>query len=208
MTELKRYALQFIHVYKIEMPVDKIEWFIHSNMLEYGTMSGMFALTCPGNKSAGFSIRWEIHTNGFNPGLLKHEYSHYLFDNNIPQQNNSAFFVEGCVEYVTNLNDDNLYKQRVNAAKAVKDSLDYKSLIVRNRDFYGKYSDDNYAASGIFVKYLIDTFGVDSFKKYCIASDKEEAAKTIFKMDFNAIINGYKQWLDNIWCSSLLLIIV
>ena len=180
------------------MPVNKIEWFILSNMLEYGTMSGMFALTCPGNKSAGFSIRRGIHTNGFKPGLLKHEYSHYLFDNNILQENNSTFFVEGCVEYVTNLNDINLYKQRVNGAKGVKDSLHYIILIVRNRDFYGKYSDDNYATCGIFVKYLIDTFRAVSFKKYCIASDKEEAVKMIFKMDFNAIIDGYKYWMDNI----------
>ncbi len=33
-------------VYHITMPVHKISWFIHSNMQEYGTMSGMFGLAC------------------------------------------------------------------------------------------------------------------------------------------------------------------
>ena len=85
------YTNQFLSIYNIKMPAKKIEWFLHSNMQEYGTMSGMFGLTCPGNNSAGFSIRGEIHTNGYDIGLVKHEYSHYLFDNTIHQDNNPAF---------------------------------------------------------------------------------------------------------------------
>ncbi|WP_462252963.1 hypothetical protein [Ferruginibacter sp.] len=194
--ELQLYSKQFLTVYKLPMPVKKISWFLHSNMQEYGTMSGMFGLTCPGNNSAGFSIRGEIHTNGFNTGLVKHEYSHFLFDNTIPQDNNPAFFVEGCVEYVTNLNDSNLLKQRLAIAKKFKDSLNYTDLIINNKDFYGQYSEANYSICGIFVKYIIDNFGVEAFKKYCITANKKANTKNAIKVDFIDIVNGYKIWLD------------
>lgn len=194
--QLKLYAKQFLSIYKLKMPVKKVSWFLHSNMMEYGTMSGMFGLTCPGNNSAGFSIRGEIHTNGFDTGLVKHEYSHFLFDNNIPQDNNPAFFVEGCVEYVTNINDNALFKERMGIAKKYKDTLNYTDLIINNKDFYGQYSQANYSICGIFVKYIIDNFGVDAFKKYCLTSNKQGATKDIFKNDVEDVINGYKNWLD------------
>jgi hypothetical protein len=195
-TELKTYVQQFLSVYDLTLPVKKVSWFLHSNMQEYGTMSGMFGLTCPGNNSAGFSIRGEIHTNGFDTGLVKHEYSHFLFDNTIPQDNNPAFFVEGCVEYVTNLNDKQLFKKRVAVAKKFKDTLNYAGLIIDNRDFYGQYSAANYSVCGVLVKYIIDKFGTHAFKKYCLAENKKAATKDLFKTDFDTFISSYKSWLD------------
>ncbi len=192
---LQLYAKQFLSIYNLKMPLNKISWFIHSNMQEYGTMSGMFGLTCTGNNSAGFSIRGEIHTNGYNIGLVKHEFSHYLFDNTINQDNNPAFFVEGCVEYVTNINNSSLFKQRIEIAQKYKDTLNYADLIVANKDFYGQYSESNYSICGIFVKYLIDQFGVETFKKYCLTNNKLVATKDIFKIDFQGLVEGYKNWL-------------
>lgn len=194
--ELKLYVHQFLSTYHLKMPVKKVSWFLHSNMNEYGTMSGMFGLTCPGNNSAGFSIRGEIHTNGFNTGLVKHEYSHFLFDNTIPQDNNPAFFVEGCVEYVTNLNDKDLLKKRIETAKRFKDTLNYADLIINNKDFYGQNSEANYSICGVFVKYLVDKFGVEAFKKYCLTGNKNEKTKDVFNIDFKTLINNYKVWLD------------
>jgi hypothetical protein len=193
---LTSYAKQFLRIYRIPMPARKITWFLHTNMQEYGTMSGMFGLTCPGNNSAGFSIRGEIHTHGFDTGLVKHEYSHYLFDAAIPQDHNPAFFVEGCVEYVTNLNDPALFIKRLATAKKFQDTLNYTDLIVNNRDFYGRYSNANYAISGVFVKYVIDKFGVEAFKQYCLAGNKKEKAKTILRVDFDRLIADYKAWLS------------
>ena len=194
--ELNLYVRQFLSIYKLKMPIKKVSWFVHSNMAEYGTMSGMFGLTCPGNNSAGFSIRGEIHTHGYNRGLVKHEYSHFLFDNTIPQDNNPAFFVEGCVEYVTNINDNALFKQRLDIAKKYRGSLNYADLIINNRDFYGQYSEANYSICGIFVKYIIDRFGVDAFKRYCVTGNKLVATKAIFNEDFEDIIDAYKSWLN------------
>jgi hypothetical protein len=194
---LKVYAKQFLSIYNIKMPTKKIDWFLHSNMQEYGTMSGMFGLTCPGNNSAGFSIRGEIHTNGYNIGLVKHEYSHYLFDNTIHQDNNPAFFVEGCVEYVTNINDSTLFRQRIEIAKKFKDTLNYTDLIINNKDFYGQYSEANYSICGVFVKYLIDQYGVETFKKYCLVGDKKATTKDVFKIGFDEIVRRYKSWLEN-----------
>lgn len=195
-TALKLYAQQFLTAYHLKMPVKKVSWFLHSNMKEYGTMSGMFGLTCPGNNSAGFSIRGEIHTNGFDTGLVKHEYSHYLFDNTIPQDNNPAFFVEGSVEYVTNLNDKDLFKKRVVTAKKFKDTLNYADLIINNKDFYGQNSAANYAVCGVFVKYIVDRFGAEAFKKYCLTGRKNVRTKDIFNVDFETLVNGYKTWLE------------
>lgn len=149
----------------------------------------------PWNNSAGFSIRGEIHTNGVSIGLLKHEYSHFLFDNTIPQDNNPAFFVEGCVEYVTNLNDKDLFNKRIEIAKKFKDTLNYTDLIINNRDFYGQYSEANYSICGVFVKYIIDNFGVEVFKKYCLTDKKEATRIDTFKIDFDTLINNYKIWL-------------
>jgi hypothetical protein len=194
--ELKSYVQQFLGIYKLKMPEKRTSWFLHSNMKEYGTMSGMFGLTCPGNNSAGFSIRGEIHTNGFNTGLVKHEYSHFLFDNTIPQDNNPAFFVEGCVEYVTNLNDKDLLKKRVETARKFKDTLNYADLIINNKNFYGQYSEANYSICGVFVKFMVDKFGVEAFKKYCLTGNKSLTTIGIFKVDFETLVNNYKTWLD------------
>ncbi len=193
--EINSYARQYLEIYNLKMPTKKVSWFLHSNMEEYGTMSGMFGLTCSGNNSAGFSIREEIHTNGFNVGLVKHEYSHFLFDNTIPQDNNPAFFVEGCVEYVTNLNDKKLYNDRLVTAKSNIDLLNYDDLIDKNKDFYGQNSELNYSISGIFVKYIVDTYGVESFKKYCISANKRIDSETIFKIPFDKFIIEYKNWI-------------
>lgn len=194
--DLKLYSKQFLSVYSIKKPASNFSWFIHSNMQEYGTMSGLFGFICPGNNSGGFSIRGEIHTKGFNTKLVKHEYSHFLFDSAIPQDNNPAFFVEGCVEYVTNLNDSSVYRQRVEIAKKFKDSLNYADLIINNKDFYGQYSDADYSICGVFVKYIIDSYGVEAFKKYCLAGNKQVTTKEIFKKDFGDVVNGYKEWLN------------
>lgn len=112
------------------------------------------------------------------------------------QDNNPAFFVEGCVEYVTNLNDTLLYKQRLAIAKNYRDTLNYSDLVINNKDFYGRYSDANYSVCGVLVKYLIDNFGVDAFKKYCLAGNKAVTTKKISKKDFDEIIIGYRQWLN------------
>lgn len=194
--ELKTYVQQFLSIYNIKMPVRKVSWYIHSNMQEYGTMSGMFGLTCPGNKSAGFSIRGEIHTNGYNVGLVKHEYSHFLFDNHIPQDNNPAFFIEGCVEYVTNKNDNSVYRQRMIIAKKFRDTLRYADLIISNKDFYGEYSEVNYAVCGIFVKFIVDNFGIEVFKKFCLAENKAVFTKEILGKDFETLTREYVSWLD------------
>lgn len=194
---LRNYVHQFLSIYHLAMPQKKVSWFLHTNMQEYGTMSGMFGLTCPGNNSAGFSIRGEIHTHGFDTGLVKHEYSHYLFDASIPQDNNPAFFVEGCVEYVTNLNDTALFRKRVAIARKFKDSLNYTDLIINNRDFYGQYSAANYSVCGVFVKYLVDTYGVEAFKRYCLTGDKKTRTKEVFNQDFAALVAGYKTWLGD-----------
>jgi hypothetical protein len=194
--DLKLYAKQFLAIYNIKMPTKRVDWFLHSNMQEYGTMSGLFGLTCPGNNSAGFSIRGEIHTNGYNIGLVKHEYSHYLFDNTIHQDNNPTFFIEGCVEYVANINDSTLLRQRMEIAKKLKDTLNYADLIINNKDFYGQYSESNYSVCGIFVKYLIDKYDVETFKKYCLASNKQASTKDIFKINFEELVQEYKNWLD------------
>ena len=193
--ELTQFAAQFLSIYQIKQPTKKSSWFVHSNMQEYGTMSGMFGFTCPGNNSGGFSVRGEIHTKGYNIPLVKHEYSHYLFDNNIPQDNNPAFFVEGCVEYVTDINDEPKYKERIQIAKRYADTLNFTELIIQNKDFYGQNSDANYSICGVFVKYLIDKYGVTAFKKYCLAANKQVATKQLFGMGFDELVAGYKIWL-------------
>lgn len=200
--ELRGYIQQFLKIYRIPVPRHKIDWFIHSDMQEYGTMSGLFGLTCPGNGSAGFSIRGEIHTRGYDIGLVKHEYSHYLFDNAIPQDHNPAFFVEGCVEYVTGLNDTALFRKRVGIARQYRDSLNYEYLIIKNKDFYGQYSSANYSVCGVFVKYLIDNYGVDRFKQYCLAADKSQAASSIFGRGFAELVQGYYKWVDDFFLHS------
>jgi hypothetical protein len=80
--------------------------------------------------------------------------------------------------------------------KKYSDTLNYADLIIHNKDFYGQYSEVNYAISGIFVKYLIDSFGVDAFKGYCLAPDKQSATKDAYKKTFDDLIIGYKDWLN------------
>lgn len=47
----------------------------------------------------------------------------------------------------------------------------------------------------MFVKYLIDKFGVEAFKQFCLADNKRMKTKDLFKIDFDTLVNNYKSWL-------------
>jgi hypothetical protein len=78
----------------------------------------------------------------------------------------------------------------------LKDILNYNNLIINNKDFHEKYSEASYSICRIFVKYIIDNFGVGVIKKYCVTTNKKVITKMLFKIDFIDIVNGYKLWLD------------
>lgn len=75
--------------------------------------------------------------------------------------------------------------------------MNYTDLIINNKDFYGQYSDANYSVCGVFVKFIMENYGVEAYKKYCLTSNKSDATKEIFNTDFGSLVNKYKTWLDS-----------
>ncbi len=65
-------------------------------------------------------------------------------------------------------------------AKKFKDSLNYRGLIINNKDFYGSIHPKIIPSVGVFVKYIIDHFGVEAFKKILFDRGQKKIIQRIF----------------------------
>jgi hypothetical protein len=90
--------------------------------------------------------------------------------------------------------------------EVLKRHSDYKidTLILRGNvfDFWGGPSENNwpiaYNISGLFVKYLIDNWGLDTFKRFYAMTDREKAYKEIYDLNPVELEKGFYGWIETI----------
>ena len=56
----------------------------------------------------------------------------------------------------------------------------------------------SYELSGLFVKYLIDNLGLNTFKKLFIQKDLSKTYLELYNLHDTEMINGYFNWIKNI----------
>lgn len=100
------------------------------------------------------------HIMNIDMGIIKHEIGHTIIHNKIGFYSN-GFFSEGFRQYTDYLFDANSFH---NDFKVCLQNMDYLTpdILTSNYEFYKKM--DNYAISGIVVRYLISNIGLGVFK--------------------------------------------
>lgn len=185
---------EFCKLYKVQKPSQKLNFFIHSNQSEINILSGD---PKPGT-TGGFVIDSMIHTVGIDKELLTHEGVHFIFNSN--SQSHNAFFNEGIPMSFALFE----HPERItNDCKLIRDNLEIQDLITGKTTFWrGPYKNGqclSYPISGLFVKFLIDKYGIDNLKRFYQCSDIIEGFKSIYNMELTRAITEWKSFvLSNI----------
>ena len=54
---------------------------------------------------------------------------------------------------------------------------------------------DDYPISGVFVKYIVDNYGIEKLNSYYSKEEFVKNTNEIFKKSFDEFIDDYKNWL-------------
>ncbi|MBK6963037.1 MAG: hypothetical protein IPH20_03655 [Bacteroidales bacterium] len=180
----------FCRIYKVKRPSQKLKFFIHSDQLEINIVSGD---PKPGS-TGGFVTDSLIHTVGLDADLLTHEGVHFIFNSNISCPN--AFFREGIpLSFALFQHPERI----TNDCKLIQDHLGITDLITGKTGFWnGPYENGqclSYPISGLFVKFLIDKYGIEKLKKFYQYPDAAEGCKDVYNAELPVIIAEWKDYV-------------
>ena len=180
----------FCRLYKVKKPSQKLKFFIHRDQLEINIVSGD---PKPGS-TGGFVIDSLIHTVGLDKDLLTHEGVHFIFNSNLRSPN--AFFNEGIPSSFALFQ----HPERItNDCKLIQDNLEITDLITGKTEFWkGPYKNGqclSYPISGLFVKFLIDKYGIDKLKRFYQYTDIAEGFKAVYNLELPIIATEWKNYV-------------
>lgn len=180
----------FCRIFNVKRPVQKLKFYIHWDQSEINIVSGD---PRPGS-TGGLVIESLIHTVGMDKELLSHEGVHFIFNYNLKSPN--AFFNEGIPSSFALFQ----HPDRITGdCKLIQDNLEIKDLITGKTEFWkGPYKNGqclSYPISSLFVKYLIDKYGIDKLKMLYQYSDITEGFKSVYNLDINMITVEWKNYI-------------
>ncbi len=180
----------FCRLYKVKKPAQKLKFFIHRDQLEINIVSGD---PKPGS-TGGLVIDSLIHSVGLDNELLTHEGVHYIFNSSLKSPN--AFFNEGIPMSFTLFQNPGRIK---NDCKLILDNLEIEDLVSGKTAFWnGPYKNGqclSYPISGLFVKFLIDKYGIDKLKLFYQFTDIEEGLKAVYDVELFVIATEWKNYV-------------
>jgi len=180
----------FCGIYKVAKPAQKLKFFIHSDQLEINIVSGDPKPGCTG----GIVIDSLIHTVGIDKELLSHEGVHFIFNFNLSSPN--SFFNEGIPMSFALFQ----HPERITSdCKLIQENLEIKDLITGKTEFWkGPYKNGqclSYPISGLFVKFLIDKYGIDKLKKFYQYTDIDQGFKAVYNVELPLIVEEWKNYV-------------
>jgi len=183
----------FCRLYKVKKPSGKLKFFIHSDQSEINIVSGD---PKPGS-TGGFVIDSLIHTVGIDKELLIHEGVHFIFNSN--SRSHNAFFNEGIPSSFALFQHPERIKKD---CKLIKDNLEIQDLITGKTEFWkGPYKNGqclSYPISGLFIKFLIDKYGIDKLRRFYRFADVTEGFKTVYNMELPAVVTEWKSFVSRV----------
>ena len=190
---------------ELDLPDFKINAFMHDDPNATRLFANFyFATGCDTlpyeNKFATVQIDGvQITSNDI--GFLRHETFHILWDNLIGEiENRNSFFAEGIQKYFEFIGDIPNFN---NSLKIQSRHLDYDmtELVLTGESFWSTPQEDNhpiaYDLSGLFVKFLIDNYGLDTYKKFCVQKELQKAFVEYYKAEDHQLISQYKDWVKS-----------
>jgi hypothetical protein len=180
----------FCKLYQVKKPSQKLKYFIHGDQSEINIVSGD---PKPGT-TGGLVIDSLIHTVGMDKELLTHEGVHFIFNCNLRSPN--TFFNEGIPSsFVLFQHPDRVTKD----CKLIQDNLEITDLITGRTEFWkGPYKNGqclSYPISGLFVKFLIDKYGIDKLKRFYQFSDVNEGFKTVYNVELPMVVTEWRNFV-------------
>lgn len=166
----------------LEQPERKIECFLYKDFAQKYYLSAT-----PGSGNI-FTKAYQNHSIGL--GVVEHESIHILFNDRVGSF--TSFFSEGVVGYFYACKNSNSWKR---TRMLITNSIDFsiKKYLVNSRfDFTA----EDYAASAFFVKYLIDSYGLEKFKSFCKARSIEEGFTGIYGMSIDQVCADWNNYFD------------
>ena len=180
----------FCRIYKVKKPAQKLKFFIHWDQLEINIVSGD---PKPGS-TGGLVIDSLIHTVGMDKELLSHEGVHFIFNYNLRSPN--SFFNEGIPSSFALFQ----HPERITSdCKLIQDNVKIIDLITGKTDFWkGPYKNGqclSYPISGLFVKFLIDKYGIDKLKRLYQYSNVTEGFKAVYNLELQMIAADWENYI-------------
>jgi hypothetical protein len=144
--------------------------------------------------TGGLVIDSLIHTVGIDKELLIHEGVHFIFNYNLRRPN--SFFNEGIPSSFALFQ----HPERIaNDCKIIQDNLEITDLITGKTEFWkGPYKSGqclSYPISGLFIKFLIDKYGIDKLKRFYQCREVTEGFKTIYNMELPMVVVEWKSYI-------------
>lgn len=188
--DLKDSFDDFCRLYKVNRPSQKLRYLIHSDQLEINIVSGD---PKPGT-TGGIVIDSLIHTVGMDKELLTHEGVHFIFNSNFRRPN--AFFNEGIPSSFALFQHP---ERVINDSRLIQDNLEIQDLISGKTEFWkGPYKNGqclSYPISGLFIKFLIDKYGIDKLKRFYQYSDVTEGFKTVYHVELPMVVTEWRNFV-------------
>jgi hypothetical protein len=180
----------FCRIYDVKKPAQKLKFFVHWDQLEINIVSGD---PKPGS-TGGLVIDSLIHTVGMDKELLSHEGVHFIFNYNSRSPN--SFFNEGIPSSYALFQ----HPERIKSdCKIIQDNLEITDLITGKTEFWkGPYKNGqclSYPISGLFVKFLIDKYGIDKLKRFYQYTDIPEGIKAVYNLELQRIATEWKNYV-------------
>lgn len=171
-----------LNFFGLEQPDRKIECFLYKDFKQKYYLSAT-----PGSGNI-FTLAYQNHSIG--PGVVEHESIHILFNDQVGSF--SSFFSEGVVGYYYACKDSNSWK-RTRMLITNKTDFTIKNYLVSNRF---NFSSVDYAASAFFVKYLIDSYGLEKFKSFCKAESIEKGFTGAYGMSIDQVCADWNNYFE------------
>lgn len=180
----------FCRIYEVKKPSQKLKFFVHSDQLEINIVSGD---PKPGS-TGGIVVDSLIHTVGLDKELLTHEGVHFIFNSNLSSPN--AFFNEGIpLSFALFQHPERI----INDCKLIQDNLEIADLITGKTGFWnGPYKNGqclSYPISGLFVKFLLDKYGIEKLKRLYQYPDIAVGCKDVYHVELPMLIEEWKNFV-------------
>ncbi len=190
---------------QIPLPDYKINAFLHDGANSTRLFSNFFFMagcdTLEQNHVINTVHMNGIHINGLDLRIIEHEALHLIWNTSMGSPGNQSFLNEGIVEYYMQLLDSSRIEQNIQVLKRHPGN-NLKMLIIRGNgnDFWGGLSENNrpiaYNISGLFVKYLIDNWSLETFKNFYPVTEREQAYKEFYGLTPEEIEQGFYNWIE------------
>lgn len=197
-------VLSICSMMNCSLPKEKIIAFVHSDPNSARLFcNGFYNLgfdIIPDSVTFGTSQFGNIHSVGTDISIFEHESFHIIWENSIGY-NRNAFFFEGIEQYYEFCKDSSRYRNAVEIACKYSD-YNLSELVATGNNFWTCPSVNRwpiaYSISGIFIKYLIDSWGMDAFKKFYAFDNAEEGFQKIYHQFPEEIIREYVEFIKKL----------